>query len=469
MKPTCGPKQAKLSRWLIPAAFIACVQHAALPSAKASGNATARFGGEHGTVNATNPTALYYNPGALGFSEGIQLFIDGQLALRNLTWKHQPGPGDVDPPDGYADANYGTARASNWFGAPMLGFSMPLGKFVVGAAAYAPFGGSVSFDSDGSFASSEYPGAQAGVARWHGIEGSTSSIYATVGGAYRFGRVSVGLTANLIYTSLHLLRAQSLTGDNDVRNEGRSRLDVSGIYGSFGLGVMVEAIPERVFVGFSYQAQPGLGVQALDGVLKVDSSLQPDADSLTRKVTLYQALPDIFRLGVRYRIHPLTELRVATDYTRWSMLQTQCVAVRGQPCTVTADGDAAPNSGVVQNSRRHFRDTFGIRLGASRWVAPELELFAGLGFETGAAPDSTLDPLLADADNVAIALGASFEIAPGWSVAGTFTHLQFLPRDNTGKSQLSGPDVATITRRPDGGGKYNQSVEVLDINVTRYF
>ena len=60
----------------------------ALPGASASGNAIARFGGEHGTVNATNPTSLYYNPAGIGFADGIQLFVDGQLALRSFQWKH---------------------------------------------------------------------------------------------------------------------------------------------------------------------------------------------------------------------------------------------------------------------------------------------------------------------------------------------------------------------------------------------
>jgi long-chain fatty acid transport protein len=43
----------------------------AASGASAAGFATARFGGEHGTVVTTNPTALYYNPAGLGFSEGV--------------------------------------------------------------------------------------------------------------------------------------------------------------------------------------------------------------------------------------------------------------------------------------------------------------------------------------------------------------------------------------------------------------
>lgn len=438
-------------------------------SAHASGNAVARFGGEHGTVNDSNPTALYYNPGALGFSTGTQLFLDGQLAIRQLSWMHAHGSGDVDPPEGYFGANYGVGRANNVFGAPMLGATFRLGHVVFGAAAYAPFGGNVTFDENQRYRSRAYPGAQDGVARWHGIEAATKSIYGTVGLAYRFGRVSIGVTGNLIFTSLALTRAQSLDGSNDLTQEGRSTLEVSGVHGSFGLGVMAEVISNRLFLSLSYQAQPGLGTQALNGSLQVDASAHQDSESFTRNVTFHQALPDIWRAGIRYRVSPTWELRAAADLTRWSVLQTQCVSVQSQTCQVTPDGDVAPNSGVVQNVRRYWQDTMGIRVGGSMWVRPSIELFAGMGYENGATPDQTLDPVLADGENVALALGSRVELMPTWFIAASYTHLQFLTRDTTGKSSLAAPGTAAVSRRPDAGGVYRQSVEILNVNVTKTF
>src|SRR5687767_15048388 len=64
----------------------------------AAGFASARFGGEHGNVTAVNPTALYFNPGAIGLSEGAHLFLDGTLALRRVTWEHPPAANDVADP-----------------------------------------------------------------------------------------------------------------------------------------------------------------------------------------------------------------------------------------------------------------------------------------------------------------------------------------------------------------------------------
>src|SRR5882757_4840065 len=86
----------------------------------ASGFAAARFGGEHGTVNATNPTALYYNPAGIAFSEGTHLFLDGSLAIRHETWEHALAPTDKPDPVGGEGANTGTAKLFNVFGGPML-------------------------------------------------------------------------------------------------------------------------------------------------------------------------------------------------------------------------------------------------------------------------------------------------------------------------------------------------------------
>ena len=51
-------------------------------SAQAAGFASARFGGEHGHVLASNPTALYYNPAGIAFSQGTRLMVDGVVAWR---------------------------------------------------------------------------------------------------------------------------------------------------------------------------------------------------------------------------------------------------------------------------------------------------------------------------------------------------------------------------------------------------
>src|SRR5271165_6872149 len=83
--------------------------------ASARGFATQTFGGEHGSVVETNPTALYYNPGAIGFSGNTGIGLYGALAVHSLTWTHAKAVDDLaDPKDGQG-ANTGKATLLNVF------------------------------------------------------------------------------------------------------------------------------------------------------------------------------------------------------------------------------------------------------------------------------------------------------------------------------------------------------------------
>ncbi|HMF43913.1 MAG TPA: hypothetical protein VKQ32_24740, partial [Polyangia bacterium] len=182
------------------------------------------------------------------------------------------------------------------------------------------------------------------------------------------------------------------------------------------------------------------------------------------------ALPDIVRAGLRARPrtgwrHAL-ELRLYGDLTRWSRLQTQCVSLQGQPCAVFPDGtDATPGGTTIQNLRRHWNDTYGANLGASFWLTDAVELFAGVGFATAAAPDATLDPLMMDADSFRFALGGRFAVPGGFHVTAGLTDVQYASRDNTGRSTLSDPELPT--RRPDGGGQYTLWLGLLHISLEK--
>lgn len=435
-------------------------------AARAAGFSTARFGGEHGNVTATSPMALYYNPGALGFSQGIHLMLDGSLALRSLTWEHRPAPSDPPDPPGAEGANAGKAESFNVFGAPAFGASARFGELALGAGLFVPFGGRVSWSENPEFVGHDtYPLAADGVQRWHTIRGALTYLYGTFGAAYCIGPLSVGLAANLVSARVETLRAYNPSGDTLPRTdqEGRVRLEFHEIVGSFSAGVLFEAIAERLWLGASYQAQPALGEMILPGTLVITYQGAERGDN----VELHQALPDIVRLGARYRVSSDTELRFFGDLTRYSLMQTQCVALAGHPCAVTPSGADASDGGVFQNLRRRWRDTVSLRAGGSRWIREELEFFLGLGFETAATPDRTLDPELPDAATLQGAFGARWELVPRVFLAGSYTHLHYLTRDNTGKSELSNADVPT--RRPDGGGRYTQWVSVFNTNLETQF
>jgi long-chain fatty acid transport protein len=436
-------------------------------TARAAGFAAAKFGGEHGNPTASNATALYYNPAGIAFSEGTHIYGDLSLALRHVTWTHAQSKNDVPEPPGAQGANYGKGTLTNVFGGPAFGVTTKLGDLALGVGLFVPFGGRAKWDPNEKFKSSTtYPLAADGVQRWHSIEGALTFLYLTAGAAYKLGPVSIGVSGNLIFSSIRSIQAKTLaTGNNDVDQEVRSDLDVSGKQGSFAVGAMWEAIEQKLWIGASYQAAPGLGRMKMKGTLTNSAAAGVAVD----QVDFYQELPDIVRVGARFRPVPDLELRLFGDLTRWSRMVSQCAALEDKPCDVKQDGSPATNSGTVINLYRAWQDSVGVRAGVSKWFNPEVEVFGGLGFETYAVPDNTLDPQLPDANTISIAAGGRFEIWHHLWIGAGYTHIQYLNRDNTGKSILDDPKVHPTTRRVDGGGKYTQWIGVLNVNVEKQF
>ncbi len=437
-------------------------------TAHAAGFATARFGGEHGSVVTTNPTALYYNPAGIGFSEGVDVFLDGNLAFRTATVNHAPAPTDPPDPSGGEGANSGSAHLFNVFGAPAFGATVRLGDFALGAGLFVPFGGQESFDQNNRFDATKFFLASAGAQRWHVIDGQQAYVYGTVGAAYRIGPLSVGAAGNVVFSSVSLERAVVPPfGDPDTANEGRSKLDVSATDGSFAAGVMLEALPERLWLGASYQSQPAVGPQTLTGTLRTSTPYSSPPASLAQSVSFHQSLPDVVRVGARWLPRDDFELRLMGDFTRWSVMRTQCLSFQDSPCTVLPDGSAAANSAVLLNLRRSWNDTYHVHAGASFWPTPGVELFAGAGFETAAVPDATLEPTFMDANNLEWSVGCRYFLAHWAHIGISLTGIQYFDRDTTGQSQLAGAQLPT--RQQDAGGQYSQFIALVDFHIEKKF
>jgi long-chain fatty acid transport protein len=441
-------------------------------TASASGFATARFGGEHGHPTTDNPTALYYNPAGIAEDNPdyekklwrVRVMADANIALRWASFSHKPSEFDSPDPEDAKEANSGEATLFNVVVAPMAAATFQIENFGLGVGFFVPFGGASSWDKNDKFTDDpNYAGPVDGVQRWHTIDGTLRSIYVTVGAAYDIlDRVSIGASLNIIKSEVKTVRARNASGDNAVPTEGRSLIDVSGWNGSFGLGVIGEVAENKVWIGFSYQSQPGLGEMALEGTLK---NKYGKSDSTITDVKLLQELPDIYRLGVRARPIPVVELRFFGDLTNWSVFDRQCIIpAEGEDCPINDDGSFAGTDNVPYlNLARNWGPAFGLRAGGSYWVIPALELFLGAGYDSNAVPDETLEPALTDFQKASLAGGLRFSIAKTFGMAISYTHLFYVPRDTSGLSKL--PTYEAPSKSPDSGGNYTQTIGVINTNA----
>jgi long-chain fatty acid transport protein len=426
-------------------------------SAWASGFSVARFASEQGHPTTSNATAVYFNPAALTLSDGAHLFADMSVAVRRVTYDRRRAPTDAPDPLDASGANVGHAELRNVLFNPALAASFTVAGFSFGVGLFAPFGGSVSWDRRPEFAASRYPGIVDGVTRFQSIEGQISTRELSLGAAHRvLGGLSLGLALNLMRSSVDDVRAYS-NGGNDVTKEGRSLLEVSGNAIGFGAGALYEAVPRALWFGLSYQSRPNV-----TGGMRLHGSLENDLGGpSSANVDLVYDLPDIVRWGVRYRQSERLELRAFGDYTRFSAFRNQCVVQHGSPCALSANGGESPGGQVLQNVPRHFRDSLGVRLGASVWPRSACEFFSGMGFDSSAVPDATFDPGLPDWAGASFALGGRFALSSNVHAAISYTHFVYLPRNvHSGLAQLSPP-----SQSPDASGHYAQQLGVGNVNL----
>jgi len=427
-------------------------------SARASGFSVARFSAEHGHPTTSNPTALYFNPAALTQAEGLHLFSDLSFAVRRVSYDRQRAATDAADPADAAGANVGRAVLVNPLFNPVLAASLKIGNLSLGAGFFTPFGGVVSWNTRPEFAGSRYPGLVDGVTRFQSIEGSIVTSQFSVGGALRVAGsgLSVGLSASVMRSWINDVRAWS-SGRNDVTHEGRSLLDVSGYAVGFGVGALYEVTPEVLWLGLSYQSRPNVS-----GGMHLRGSLENDIGGpSSANVDVIYDLPDIVRWGVRYRPRRNLELRVFGDYTRYSAFENQCAVVSGTACELTPDGGERVGAQVLQNVPRAYRDSAGVRLGLSVWTSARFEFFSGLGYDSSAVPDTTMEPGLPDWAGASFALGGRIALGKRLHAALSYTHFVFVPRDVKGRLA----EFASPSRSPDASGHYAQQVGVANANL----
>jgi long-chain fatty acid transport protein len=466
--------------------------------ASAGGFAVARFGGEHGHPLTSNPTAIYYNPAALTESDGYKIFLDGTLGIRSLEFQK------TDSVDGAGEPiapNNGNGAINGVAVSPMIGASAKWGNFALGLGFYVPFGGTGIWEKNDEWeGNTQYPGAYDGVQRWYAIEGTIQSSFITLAAAYEIPKtgLSLGLSGNLIQSKINTIRARAADGTDDVGSENRSLVDVSGTQFSLGLGATYVAVPDKVWLAFSYQSRPNFASEfALTGILKGTGGL-PEGD-----IDIITSLPDVFRFGTRFMFTPQLEARLFGDYTRWSVLERMCLVKAGTECKLNEDGsDATGNGTVYQNQPRNWVDTFGVRAGLSYWLsgqpehaehadragggkhrnggdgqgqhghkgrhaARDIEIFGGLGYDSSAVPDEALEPALPDFNKVTAGLGARIGIGSHLHAALSYTHIMYMDRDTRGLSTLD--EYKGASQNPDSGGEYAQTVGVVNANIEAAF
>ncbi len=388
---------ALLAAALLPAAS-AGVAHAGgflIPetSARATGRADAV------TATDTDASAAYYNPGGLGFVDGVVVGLGGTVVVPDATFTQQ-GTSDT------TEMNSGPAIIPNLYAAAQVNSVVR-----VGVGFNIPFGSTVQWPSDS-------PGAD--VVRTLTLRAPFVSPVLGLDLSRWVPGLSVGGGVDLVPASVELKRDIFFGGD-----VGSAHLAGNG-FGVGGRGGVMLRPPSMPWLslGATYRSKVKIdfdGNGNFDAPPPYRSTLPPDG-SISTSITLPQSIA----AGVAFRVLPDFELEGDVNWTGWSSFDQLDITLPDGSHSVTPEG---------------YRDTYTWRAGAEyRLPRYALALRAGYAYDPTPIPRQYLTVQLPDINRQVVSVGASYEQLP-WDARLDAGVMWVLPGSRTTADTIDMPEL----------------------------
>lgn len=314
-------------------------------------------------------STIFYNPAGLGYLSGFNMYVNGQFFFPVFNYTDPEGKRDsvkvtnkvVVIPSVFASYNFGRG-----------------GQLSAGLGISAPFGLRLNYPND-----------------WAGAEVIQSvdlqTIFISPTFAWRIHKmVSIGVTLNLIMARVELQRKLRLPDDSGIITGGVA-LGGRTFTASGNFGIQIRPT-KNLFLGLVYKMQAYLKASG-NADFDVPAVYKPFLKDQSIKANLF--LPDRVDFGIGYQVHPKLYLELDVNWVRWSLFKEVDITF------------AEPLFGTKSHEtiKEKWFDTFAVKLGAEYEVIRNLRLRVGFGYEIDPVPNSTLSPMLPDADRILYSMG----------------------------------------------------------------
>jgi long-chain fatty acid transport protein len=337
-------------------------------------------------AQASDPSAIYWNPGGVGFLEGTQLYLSAGAGSIGTDFTGEGGP---YPPVGTLE------RTDRLFTVlPSLYFTRQVSEdLVLGLGFYAPFGYHARWKNPDTF-TGRYVCVECEVRSW--------SLHPTVG--YRLeDRLSVGFGLDVRFSRFsHRQRLQADPNPFPVPTDVAELTISSATDTGFGFNAGILASPSHnVSIGLVYRHKVEAEYsgtadfnQILTGDAAVDDAV---AASLPPRqpVTVTHAFPSSFGGGLAVRARNWT---VEGDlvWTFWSSFDAVTLSYPA--------GEGVSTRELPQNYENVIQGSLGVEyLLSSTWAVR-----GGYSYDHSPQPTPTLSPFLHDEDRHAFGLGGTY-------------------------------------------------------------
>jgi long-chain fatty acid transport protein len=342
-------------------------------------NAVSAATGGAGAARTDDPGAAWHDPAALADDGGIRLGLSLALAHPSLEARA-------------ADGSWTTSSTGGWQTPPHVDASFARDRWAAGVALGVPFGGGVTWPQT-----------------WQGSNESRETqlldLRVAPFAAWSFGRLRVA-------GGFHFdtARLQIDKGLDFIDMQGDVKMDMT----AHGMGVDASAYvraTDELGIALAYRGRTTLNFSGPANFTTPDafSEKTPDQGATTKMV-----MPDQVVLGAHWQQGNIALLG-DLEYTRWSVNQK----------TIVTFADPQTPQAIQDN---YWHDTFAVRAGGE-WRRGKLVARAGAYYDPSPVPVEHLSPSAPDGTRVAATAGASYAVAPAWTVDAFGEEMFILRRD----------------------------------------
>ena len=341
------------------------------------GSKATALGGAY-SAYADDPYAAHYNPAGLAqinsftISAGFE-YLDPNLNVYNYSATNGDG--------GIVSHNKDFSDESDNLLVPHFGVVVPIGeKFVLGLAAYVPWGLHVKWDDNPNHNPAAYVASESYYIR--------ETVVPTL--AYKINNkwsVGFGLLLGKTYAGeKRRIYAPGLPNHNKLL-----KIEMEDDFNwSFNVGVQYKPI-EQVTLGVTYRSKTDVD---LDGDAKVEHW-----DGINGNVDVDDVEidhPDQVQVGVRYAPSKKISLELDAVWTQWSLIDSYTAKFNPDLMGSTSEHE----------SKRNWKNTIQLRIGGEWNINDMFSLRAGYFYDPSPIPDETFDTMWPDADRKTYSIGA---------------------------------------------------------------
>lgn len=209
-------------------------------------------------------------------------------------------------------------------------------------------------------------------------------------------------------------------------------------------GINYQSKIEHIFQGYSRLSGP----LASGGNVFDPSSFNPEAvlqSNVLRSSPIN--LPDMLTLSLYQDLNPHLALLGSIVYTGWAKFKTIGLINIAAPVP-NAVGDLSPGIANI-DSVKNFKNTARFALGANYRLNELWAFRIGTGFDQSPTNNIDRDVRLPDADRIAIALGAHYQMYKNLGLDLGYSFLFAYQDPTINRSDLVGPSLVTVNAKAD--------------------